>query len=497
MARGRSPVAATQRECGEHPPCRRIGWVFLDPLCEQLRRGIDVSILRIASCERSHEPRIVRMLVAQLDKRRDGFVGTLCHPKCVGEPQARVRVVGFTFETRLPLCYGTVKLLLSFAGEGKQVAEACRVFGTFESLAAFGLCKRPLPRAQIDLRECEAGWQVPGIDRMTMPNTLKWTDAEDLAIRLHERFPELDPLTVRFTDLHRWVCELDEFGDDQWWTPDSGIDDEHDELLTDTTNGALAADASRIWVGQADGLVLLGKLGGEYSVIDHLGKANYGVPGLIHSDVNDLAWESYGSVWAATEGGLSHVSFDPEEGWSVESWTTEAGREEAGVEIFGHEVLAPLPDAPLWRVALHPEGDRVYVASRWEGLAELRLAEDPDPVAEALDAAYLYPNPARGDMGHQAIWCGGIDFAIDVSIYNLEGQLVHERRDLPPGEPLWPDLGTRFGNRAASGAGPRPAAFPSPGEKRKDPRWAVAPVSSWPWPPGRSQPPRRLPQSRQ
>ena len=61
---------------------------------------------------------------------------------------------------------------------------------------------------------CEAGWQVPGIDRMTMPNTLKWTDAEDLAIRLHERFPELDPLTVRFTDLHRWVCELDEFGDD-------------------------------------------------------------------------------------------------------------------------------------------------------------------------------------------------------------------------------------------------------------------------------------------
>jgi FeS assembly protein IscX len=43
---------------------------------------------------------------------------------------------------------------------------------------------------------------------------LHWTDAEEIAIRLRERFPELDPLTVRFTDLHRWVCALPEFADD-------------------------------------------------------------------------------------------------------------------------------------------------------------------------------------------------------------------------------------------------------------------------------------------
>ncbi len=41
-----------------------------------------------------------------------------------------------------------------------------------------------------------------------------WTDAEDLGILLCERHPGLDPLTVRFTDLRRWVCELPEFGDD-------------------------------------------------------------------------------------------------------------------------------------------------------------------------------------------------------------------------------------------------------------------------------------------
>lgn len=47
-----------------------------------------------------------------------------------------------------------------------------------------------------------------------MPTKLKWTDSEDLALLLCDRFPELDPLGVRFTDLHQWVCELEEFGDD-------------------------------------------------------------------------------------------------------------------------------------------------------------------------------------------------------------------------------------------------------------------------------------------
>ena len=46
-----------------------------------------------------------------------------------------------------------------------------------------------------------------------MSPPLHWSDHEDLALALHERFPDLDPLTVRFTDLHRWVCELQDFAD--------------------------------------------------------------------------------------------------------------------------------------------------------------------------------------------------------------------------------------------------------------------------------------------
>ena len=44
--------------------------------------------------------------------------------------------------------------------------------------------------------------------------TFGWRDTEDIGIALSEKFPDVDPLTVRFTDLHRWVTELDDFADD-------------------------------------------------------------------------------------------------------------------------------------------------------------------------------------------------------------------------------------------------------------------------------------------
>jgi FeS assembly protein IscX len=47
-----------------------------------------------------------------------------------------------------------------------------------------------------------------------MPREIHWTDAEEIGIQLQEKFPHIDPLTVRFTDLHRYVTQLDGFADD-------------------------------------------------------------------------------------------------------------------------------------------------------------------------------------------------------------------------------------------------------------------------------------------
>ena len=47
-----------------------------------------------------------------------------------------------------------------------------------------------------------------------MPTQLYWDDAEDLGLALADKFPDVNPLEVRFTDLHRWITELPQFAGD-------------------------------------------------------------------------------------------------------------------------------------------------------------------------------------------------------------------------------------------------------------------------------------------
>jgi len=43
---------------------------------------------------------------------------------------------------------------------------------------------------------------------------LNWSTLDDIAFALFEKFPDVDPTNVRFTDLHKWITELDGFDDD-------------------------------------------------------------------------------------------------------------------------------------------------------------------------------------------------------------------------------------------------------------------------------------------
>lgn len=40
---------------------------------------------------------------------------------------------------------------------------------------------------------------------------MDWTDINDIAIELYEAHPDVDPISVRFTDLRKWVMALDGF----------------------------------------------------------------------------------------------------------------------------------------------------------------------------------------------------------------------------------------------------------------------------------------------
>jgi FeS assembly protein IscX len=43
---------------------------------------------------------------------------------------------------------------------------------------------------------------------------LKWVDTLDIALDLIDAHPDIDPQYIRFTDLHQWVTELEDFNDD-------------------------------------------------------------------------------------------------------------------------------------------------------------------------------------------------------------------------------------------------------------------------------------------
>jgi FeS assembly protein IscX len=43
---------------------------------------------------------------------------------------------------------------------------------------------------------------------------LRWTDVREIAIALEEHHPRADNVNLRFTDLHKWITNLPDFGDD-------------------------------------------------------------------------------------------------------------------------------------------------------------------------------------------------------------------------------------------------------------------------------------------
>jgi FeS assembly protein IscX len=47
-----------------------------------------------------------------------------------------------------------------------------------------------------------------------MAATFDWDNFEDIAIALTDKFPDVDPYTVRFTDMHKWISELSGFSGD-------------------------------------------------------------------------------------------------------------------------------------------------------------------------------------------------------------------------------------------------------------------------------------------
>ncbi|HDL8434155.1 Fe-S assembly protein IscX [Yersinia enterocolitica] len=44
--------------------------------------------------------------------------------------------------------------------------------------------------------------------------SLTWQDTREIGEALYDQSPDTDPKTVRFTDMHQWICDLEDFDDD-------------------------------------------------------------------------------------------------------------------------------------------------------------------------------------------------------------------------------------------------------------------------------------------
>jgi len=43
---------------------------------------------------------------------------------------------------------------------------------------------------------------------------MHWTDSQRIAVALSDKYPDIDPTTIRFTDLYQWILDLEDFADD-------------------------------------------------------------------------------------------------------------------------------------------------------------------------------------------------------------------------------------------------------------------------------------------
>jgi FeS assembly protein IscX len=43
---------------------------------------------------------------------------------------------------------------------------------------------------------------------------MHWTDSQRIAEALYDKHPDIDPKTIRFTDLYQWILDLEDFQDD-------------------------------------------------------------------------------------------------------------------------------------------------------------------------------------------------------------------------------------------------------------------------------------------
>lgn len=260
---------------------------------------------------------------------------------------------------------------------------------------------------------------------------------------------------VEGTGLVRWDVNGDLAGPNDPLTWLDTSDDRWDEPLasfTGTSNSpteafalALAADGS-IWVG-GNGVVRFtyNDFTRTATVQEHFSeKTSPFGDGLINGNVADLALDAEGALWVATRAGLNRGITSAGE-TAFTAWFDLANylSNNNYALLYSPDSIDLLPGGLYRKIVADPAGETLLLSSDRGAVLIEPGSAGPVTSESGLSAAFLYPNPFNPGEGEGLLKLGGL--AADalngdpaqVTIYNVEGQLVYENNYVSAGVGFW------------------------------------------------------------
>ncbi|HPD72771.1 MAG TPA: hypothetical protein PLL30_13460 [Candidatus Krumholzibacteria bacterium] len=268
---------------------------------------------------------------------------------------------------------------------------------------------------------------------------------------------------VRNVGLQRWDINGPLAGPDDPLTWSDTRDDEWlDEPLLTAAGSSLNLDSAHAILPAADGSLWVGGSGlVHFRYEPVLGRAillgeweertQTFATGLLGQTVLGLGFDRNGHLWALTSAGLNRLRLT-ENPLAIDAYTDLATYLTLDPAVYSPGVITALPGGTYRRLDMAADGTRLVLSSDLGGaVVEIPAAGAVDE--GSLERAYLFPNPFPGDSGAQRLNLGGLELAggtADVTILNLEGQVVYQVRGLDDLAGVW-DGRNRQGRKVAAG----------------------------------------------
>lgn len=244
--------------------------------------------------------------------------------------------------------------------------------------------------------------------------------------------------------------------DDLWYPPLTSLTGTTFEL--GGARGLARGEDGSIWAGGPGGVVRFqpGVSGGGTLLNAYRKKGDAFASGLLSDTVTDIEIDANGDLWAALDVGLNRVRLLGGT-TAIDAYVDLAALLALDTaSLYSPAVISGLPGGQVFELAAEPGGRRLLVGAAG-GAALLWIAPPSTAGERPLDRLFVYPNPYAGGglklggyLSRVVFSPQGLSGGAAVTIYNLEGQVVHRNAHVANDVSFWDGVNLA-GEPAASG----------------------------------------------